>query len=272
MPLVRQQQHNKIKLELETMNFRKLMNVLVCTLVLSIGLVSVGAASVSSEMIKYDSANEAQFKALEKSFMNQYEQLTKQNDNIVIISNSANFENYNVVRTYEDLGNGQIKLTDYRGRTETTDLKMLRSTYECHFFNNDAPEEFDTSGTVSSNNLKVSKKVKPVTVGSEMQKYNNASEKQFDKLEKSFKSQYKQLNNQPQIVVISMSANFENSNVVRVYEIYEDGNIILTNYRGYQEATDLNTLESNYECHFFNNDAPEEFDTSGTVSSNFDEL
>lgn len=136
---------------------QKIVKVLICALLVSVVLVSVGAASVSSDLKKYDSANEKQFKQLEKSFKCQYSHFAGQK-NIIVISTSANFETCNIVRSFTVVPGGKLRLTDYKGKVETVTVKFLQSKYESHFFTK-APKTFDTSGRLSDNlsQLKVSK-------------------------------------------------------------------------------------------------------------------
>jgi hypothetical protein len=131
------------------MNFKQLVKIALCTFVLSLIFVNVGAASVSSEMQKYDTANEKQFMQLEKSFKCQYSQFAG-TKNVIVISMSANFENSNCVRHFTVLENAKLRLTDYKGRTETVSVKELQNKYECYMMAK-APKTFDTSGALSSN-------------------------------------------------------------------------------------------------------------------------
>jgi hypothetical protein len=140
---------------------KTIVKTIICALLVSVVLVSVGAASVSSDLKKYDSANEKQFKQLEKSFKCQYSHFAG-HKNVIVISSSANFETCNIVRAFMVLPDGKLRLTDYKGKVETIAIKTLQSKYESHFFTK-APKTFDTSGRLSDNlsQLKVKKTIPP---------------------------------------------------------------------------------------------------------------
>lgn len=131
------------------MNFKQLVRIGICALVMSTIFVNVGTAAVSTEMKKYETANEKQFTQLEKSFKCQYSQFAG-TKNVIVLSMSANFENCNVVRHFTVLSNGRLRLTDYKGRTETVKVKDIQNKYECYVMAK-APRTFDTSGSLSSN-------------------------------------------------------------------------------------------------------------------------
>lgn len=131
------------------MNFKQLVKIGICAMVLSSIFVNVCAASVASEQKRYDTANEKQFEQLEKSFKCQYSKFAG-TKNVIVISSSANFENCNSVRHFTVLNGGKLRLTDYKGRTETVSVKELQNKYECYVMAK-APKHFDTSGSLSSN-------------------------------------------------------------------------------------------------------------------------
>ena len=131
------------------MNFKQLVKLGICTMVLFALFVNVCAATVESDMKKYDTANEKQFNQLEKDFQTQYKHFAG-TKNVIVISSSANFENSNCVRHFEVLKNARLRLTDYKGRTETISVKKLQNKYECYMMAK-APKTFDTSGALSSN-------------------------------------------------------------------------------------------------------------------------
>lgn len=127
---------------------RNLIKIL-CVLSVLFLSVSIAGASVNSEMQRYDSANKTQFAQMENSFECQYNQFAG-HENIMVISTSANFENSNCVRAYQVLPGAKLRLTDYRGRTETVTVKELQKKYEVLMMAK-APESFDTTGNLSSN-------------------------------------------------------------------------------------------------------------------------
>lgn len=86
---------------------------------------------------------------MENSFKCQYNQFAG-HKNIMVISISANFENSNCVRAYTVLPGARLRLTDYKGRTETVSVKELQTKFECYVMAK-APESFDTTGNISSN-------------------------------------------------------------------------------------------------------------------------
>ena len=131
------------------MNFKKLVKIGICAMVLSSIFVNVCAASVASEQKRYDTANEKQFEQLEKSFKCQYAHFAG-TKNVIVISSSANFECCNSVRHFTVLNGGKLRLTDYKGRTETVTVKSLQNKYECYVMAI-AMKTFDTSGSLSSN-------------------------------------------------------------------------------------------------------------------------
>ncbi len=131
------------------MNFKKIVKVVVCALVLSSIFVNVCAASVDAEQKRYDTANEKQFQQLENSFKCQYSKFAG-TKNVIVISSSANFECCNSVRHFTVLNGGKLRLTDYKGRTETVTVKSLQNKYECYVMAK-AMKTFDTSGSLSSN-------------------------------------------------------------------------------------------------------------------------
>lgn len=120
-----------------------------CILSILFVSVSLASASVGSEMKRYDTANVRQLTALDNNFKCQYSQFAGLS-NVVVISDSANFETSNVVRHFEVLSSARLKLTDYRGRTETVSVRALQNKYECYMFAK-APAFFDTSGKLSAN-------------------------------------------------------------------------------------------------------------------------
>ncbi|MDD2628165.1 MAG: hypothetical protein PHD20_04725 [Clostridia bacterium] len=131
------------------MNYKQLVKICVCALVLSTTFVSVCAASVDSEQARYANADEKTFEQMENSFQCQYKQFAGTED-VIVISDSANFENCNSVRHYVNLDNAKIRLIDYKGRTETLSVKDLQNKYECYVFAK-APQTFDNSGSLSAN-------------------------------------------------------------------------------------------------------------------------
>ena len=120
-----------------------------CVLSVLFLTVSIAGASINSEMNRYDSANKTQFAQMQNSFKCQYNQFAG-HKNIMVISTSANFENSNCVRAYKVLPGAKLRLTDYRGRTETISVKELQKKYECYVMAK-AAESFDTTGNLSSN-------------------------------------------------------------------------------------------------------------------------
>ena len=122
---------------------------ILCVLSVLFLSVSIAGASINSEMNRYDSANEKQFALMENSFKCQYNQFAG-HENIIVISMSANFENSNCVRAYTVLPGARLRLTDYKGRTETVTVKELQKKYEVLMMAK-APESFDTTGNLSSN-------------------------------------------------------------------------------------------------------------------------
>jgi hypothetical protein len=146
MPLWGKQQ--KIR-SLRQMNFQKLVKIGLCAAVLFTIFVNVGAASVSSEISRYQHANDKQLVQMENSFRSQYQHFAGQK-NIIVISDSANFETFNCVRHYKVLPGAKLRLTDYKGRTETVSVKTIQNKYECYVMAK-APRTFDTSGSLSAN-------------------------------------------------------------------------------------------------------------------------
>jgi hypothetical protein len=120
-----------------------------CALSVLFLCLSVANASVDSEMKRYDSANEKQFVEMEKAFKCQYDQFAG-HKNIIVVSMSKNFENSNCVRAWEVIPDAKLRLTDYKGRTETVSVKELQTNYECYMMAK-APVSFDTTGNLSSN-------------------------------------------------------------------------------------------------------------------------
>lgn len=131
------------------MNFKQLVKICICAMLMTSIFSTVASASVSSEIKKYENSNEKQFSQMEKSFKCQYKQFAG-HKNVIVISGSANFENMNCVRSFKVLPHAKLRLTDYKGNTETVSVKSLQSKYECYMMAK-APKTFDTSGSLSSN-------------------------------------------------------------------------------------------------------------------------
>ena len=130
-------------------NMNQIVKVLICVMMLTTIFVATASASVGSEQAKYANADEKEFAQMEKSFQCQYSQFAGKT-NVIVISNSANFENSNSVRSYEVLEDAKLRLTDYQGRTETVSVTDLQNKYECCVMAQ-APQTFDTSGNMTAN-------------------------------------------------------------------------------------------------------------------------
>lgn len=131
------------------MNFKQLVRLVFCAMILTTIFSTVASASVDSEQKRYENADEATFNKMCKSFECQYKHFAGQ-QHIIVISSSANFENSNSVRHYENLPGARIRLTDYKGRTETLSVKDLQQKYECYVMAK-APGSFNTDGSLSAN-------------------------------------------------------------------------------------------------------------------------
>lgn len=72
--------------------------------------------------------------------------------NVLVISDSANFENSNECLCYHiiDDGTGRVYIYDETGAVSISSFKEL-SKYECHFFEDDYPVVITQDGSMSSN-------------------------------------------------------------------------------------------------------------------------
>ena len=70
--------------------------------------------------------------------------------NVLIISDSANFECCNQAVAYHILDHGRVVIWDETGAVSYTTLKAL-SRYECRFFEDDMPLHIKTDGSMCSN-------------------------------------------------------------------------------------------------------------------------
>jgi len=170
------------------MNFRKFVKIGTCALVLFTIFVSVGAASVSSDMKKYTSANDKEFNKLNAQAMKDFSKIstlasTRKNTYPAVFSDSANFENSNVPRAVEILDSKNVKLYSANGKTENMKISDVDKKYEFHVFTK-GTISFKTDGSLSGNakTLKslIPKETKKVTTTPK--KVNHTVKKHTDKV------------------------------------------------------------------------------------------
>lgn len=236
-----------------------------CVIVLFLS--SAASASINTDMRKFDSANEKTFAKLDKQAAIDFKTLsTQKNVNILVISNSANFENCNLVFSYKVINSKDVEIIDAKERVSTVSFNEL-SKYSNHFFTGKAPKSLDTSGSLSDNSktMKITANQNPTF----------EAITDYDFSEKELSSEFKLVS---QVVkhdsywkglLISDSANFENSNQFVGYHIVNSNEIKI-----YQETGEISTTSfkelSKYECHFFSNGLPKKIDTSGKLSGNLE--
>ncbi|MFA7170037.1 MAG: hypothetical protein WC178_04255 [Candidatus Paceibacterota bacterium] len=152
------------------MNFRKLVKIGICAMVLSAIFVNVCAASVSSDMTKYSNANEKEFNKLNAQAVKDFTKISslassKKNTYPAVFSDSANFENSNVPRAVEILNKDSVRLHSANGQIETMKISAVDKKYEFHVFTK-GTKSFKTDGSLSGNakslkNLVPKKSVQP---------------------------------------------------------------------------------------------------------------
>jgi hypothetical protein len=152
------------------MNFQKFVKFGICAMVLSTIFVSVCAASVSSDMAKYSSANDKEFNKLNAQAMKDFTKIStiassKKNTYPAVFSDSANFENSNVPRAVEILNKDSVRLYSANGQIETMKISAVDKKYEFHVFTK-GTKSFKTDGSLSGNakslkNLVPKKSVQP---------------------------------------------------------------------------------------------------------------
>jgi len=131
------------------MNFKQLVKLVFCAMILTTIFSTVASASVASEQARYEAATEKGLQSMDNSFKCQYQQFVGK-ENVIVISGSANFETFNSVRHFKNLSGARIQLTDYKGRTETLSVKDLQQKYECYVMAK-GMKDFKTDGSMSAN-------------------------------------------------------------------------------------------------------------------------
>jgi hypothetical protein len=114
---------------------------------------SVCAASVSTDINKYNTATEKQFSVLEKQAAKDFNSCLRYSKthsgwNVLEVSDSANFETCNVLYSYKISGK-TISLINAKGQKSSTTFKELNK-FEAHFFTN-KNIKYITDGSLAGN-------------------------------------------------------------------------------------------------------------------------